>query len=62
MIGGLRYDHASVNRDDLVNGGAFTKVFANTGWRIGTVYDVQPGLAVYGQYSSRPIRSARCCR
>ncbi|MCW3694910.1 TonB-dependent receptor [Burkholderia cenocepacia] len=51
VIGGLRYDHASVNRDDLVNGGAFTKVFANTGWRIGTVYDVRPGLAVYGQYS-----------
>ncbi|WDD90883.1 TonB-dependent receptor [Burkholderia sp. FERM BP-3421] len=51
VIGGLRYDHASVNRDDLVNGSAFTKVFANTGWRIGTVYDVRPGLAVYGQYS-----------
>ena len=59
VIGGLRYDHASVNRDDLVNGGAFTKVFANTGWRIGTVYDVQPGLAVYGQYSvaADPISS-----
>lgn len=62
VIGGLRYDHASVNRDDLVNGGAFTKVFANTGWRIGTVYDVQPGLAVYGQYSVAATRSARCCR
>jgi iron complex outermembrane recepter protein len=51
VIGGLRYDHASVNRDDLVDGSAFTKVFANTGWRVGTVYDVRPGLAVYGQYS-----------
>jgi iron complex outermembrane receptor protein len=51
IVGGLRYDHASVNRDDLVTGAAFTKVFANTGWRIGTVYDVLPTLAMYGQYS-----------
>ena len=51
IVGGVRYDHASVNRDDLVSGSAFTKVFANTGWRLGTVYDIQPNLAVYGQYS-----------
>ncbi|MDE1179912.1 TonB-dependent receptor [Paraburkholderia sp.] len=51
VVGGIRYDHASVNRDDLVNGGGFTKVFANTGWRVGTVFDIQPDLAVYGQYS-----------
>lgn len=51
IVGGLRYDHASVNRDDLINGGAFTKVFPNTSWRIGSVYDITPTLAVYGQYS-----------
>ncbi|HTR08587.1 MAG TPA: TonB-dependent siderophore receptor [Paraburkholderia sp.] len=59
VVGGVRYDHASVNRQDLVNGGAFTKVFPYTGWRIGTVFNVQPDLAVYGQYSvaADPISS-----
>ncbi|WP_414448061.1 TonB-dependent receptor [Burkholderia sp. 22PA0099] len=51
VVGGLRYDHASVNRDDLVNGGGFTRVYANTGWRLGTVYDIAPNFTVYGQYS-----------
>ena len=51
VVGGVRYDHASVNRDDLVNGGAFTKVFPYTGWRLGTVFDIRPDLAVYGQYA-----------
>ncbi|WLE62286.1 TonB-dependent receptor [Burkholderia plantarii] len=51
VVGGLRYDHASVNRDDLVNGGGFTRVYANTGWRLGTVYDIAPAFTVYGQYS-----------
>lgn len=52
IVGGVRYDHASVNRDDLVNGGGFTKVFPYTGWRIGTVFDIRPNLAVYGQYAT----------
>ena len=51
VVGGVRYDHASVNRDDLVNGGAFTRVFPYTGWRLGTVFDIRPDLAVYGQYA-----------
>ncbi|MBI0330075.1 TonB-dependent receptor [Burkholderia plantarii] len=51
VVGGLRYDHASVNRDDLVDGGGFTRVYANTGWRLGTVYDITPAFSVYGQYS-----------
>ena len=51
VVGGVRYDHASVNRDDLVNGGVFTKVFPYTGWRLGTVSDIRPDLAVYGQYA-----------
>jgi iron complex outermembrane receptor protein len=51
VIGGVRYDHASVNRDDLINGGGFTRTYANTGWRAGTVYALNPDLAVYAQYS-----------
>ncbi|WP_438860977.1 TonB-dependent siderophore receptor [Achromobacter animicus] len=52
IIGGLRYDHAKVTRDDLVTDQrALSKTFSDVGWRIGTVYDVTPDLAVYAQYA-----------
>ena len=52
VIGGLRYDHSRIVRDDLVAGGrAFSKTYSDVGWRMGTVYDLTPDLAVYAQYS-----------
>ncbi|WP_343738179.1 TonB-dependent receptor, partial [Achromobacter sp.] len=52
IIGGLRYDHAKVTRDDPVTDQrALSKTFSDVGWRIGTVYDVTPDLAVYAQYA-----------
>lgn len=52
VIGGLRYDHARVERQDLVSGTpAFDKTFSDVGWRLGTVYQWRPGLAFYGQYA-----------
>ena len=52
VIGGLRYDHAKVTRDDLVtNERAMSQTYSDVGWRIGTVYDVTPDLAVYAQYA-----------
>jgi iron complex outermembrane receptor protein len=51
VVGGIRYDHASVNRIDLVNGGGFSKVVANTGWRLGSVFDVTANTALYAQYA-----------
>lgn len=52
LVGGLRYDHADVERHNLVAGGlAFDKTFANVGWRLGTVYALTPDLSVYGQLS-----------
>lgn len=50
LLAGLRYDHAKLERTDLVAGRlAYDKVFADTGWRIGTVYEAAPGLALYAQ-------------
>lgn len=50
VLAGVRYDHADVSRDNLVSGvQAFDKTFANTGWRLGTVYAITPALALYGQ-------------
>jgi len=52
VLGGLRYDHAKLERQNLVAGVlAYDKTFTDVGWRLGTVYDITPGLAVYGQVS-----------
>jgi iron complex outermembrane receptor protein len=52
VLGGARYDHARITRDDSVSGGrAFEKTYANFGWRIGSVYDLTSDLALYGQYA-----------
>lgn len=52
VIGGVRFDHAALTRTDLLAGTAFDKVFANTTWRAGTVYQFTPSLAVYAQYAT----------
>jgi len=52
VVGGLRYDHARIKRRDLVSGErSFNRSFSSIGWRLGTVYDVTPDLALYAQYS-----------
>ena len=52
LVAGLRHDHADVSRRDLVAGTqAFDQSYAHTGWRLGTVYEWQPGLSVYAQYA-----------
>lgn len=52
VLAGLRFDHIDLDRSDLTGGtGSFDKTFSNVGWRAGTVYNIAPGLAVYGQYS-----------
>ena len=52
VLGGVRYDHIDLEREDLVAGTtAYRRTYTNVGWRIGTVYDLLPTLAVYGQYS-----------
>ncbi|MEI2414549.1 TonB-dependent receptor [Orrella sp. JC864] len=52
LVGGLRYDHARVVRDDLPTGTrALRKTYSDVGWRMGTVYDLSADLALYAQYS-----------
>ncbi|WP_432378221.1 TonB-dependent receptor [Duganella sp. P38] len=60
LLAGLRYDHAQVRRDDLVaRKQAYDRTFTNIGWRLGTVYQLTPALALYGQYAraADPISS-----
>lgn len=52
VVGGVRHDRADVSRRDLVAGTqAFDRRYSNTGWRLGTVVEVQPTLSVYAQFS-----------
>ncbi|GGY01304.1 TonB-dependent siderophore receptor [Massilia dura] len=52
VLAGLRYDHAELARDDLVAGRqAYERTFTNVGWRLGTVVQATPSLALYGQYA-----------
>lgn len=52
LIGGLRYDHDDIERNNLITPSqSFDKTFSNVGYRLGTVYDIAPQTAIYGQYS-----------
>ena len=49
---GARYDHADIERRNLVAGVlAYDKTFTHIGWRLGSVFQVTPALALYGQYA-----------
>lgn len=60
VVAGLRHDHAKVSRDNLLtHAQAFEQTFSNTGWRLGTVYLLNPDLSLYAQYAEAadPVRS-----
>ena len=52
VIAGLRHDHADVRRRNLVSGqDEFDEAYDNTGWRLGTVFDLSSDLALYAQFA-----------
>lgn len=60
LIGGLRYDHIDLKRDNLVSGTQdFDRTYSSLGGRLGAVYLLQPGTSLYAQYSraTDPARS-----
>jgi len=53
VIGGARYDHAQLDRSNLVNPAAsFDATFSDTSWRVGVVYQPVTTLSFYGQYAT----------
>ena len=53
LIGGVRQDEPTINRNDLITpANGFVKSFSATSWRVGTVYNPVKDLALYGQYST----------
>ena len=52
LVGGLRVDSYDVTRNDFVALLLSNGSFSPGSWRVGAVYDIQPNLAVYAQYST----------
>lgn len=60
VTAGLRRDNADLDRTDLVTSTqAFDRSYGHTGWRLGTVYQLQSDSAVYAQVAKAadPIAS-----
>src|SRR5665213_1367626 len=52
LVGGVRVDSYHLRRNDLVAFTDTTKNLSNTSWRIGSVYNPIPYLALYAQYAT----------
>ena len=53
LIAGARYDHAKLDRFNLINPAAsFDASFSDTSWRVGVVFQPTQTLSFYGQYST----------
>lgn len=56
LVGGIRWDHIALDRATIQNAtGAVDRnrpTFDPLSWRVGTTWDVSPGLTVYAQYTT----------
>lgn len=53
IVGGLRYDHYHVNRQDLIgNRRVVDKSLHYTAWRVGAVYQPTSSISLYAQYAT----------
>lgn len=61
VLGGLRYDHARLARQDLITATQdYRRNYSHVGWRVGTVYDLSQDFSIYAQYAKAadPVSSA----
>lgn len=62
VVGGVRYDHSRVHRDDLPTMSRATRTFDPVNWRLGAVLEISPGFNFYAQYSkATDWISSICC-
>lgn len=52
LSAGARYDHSRYERTNLLTGASFGGTFRHTDWRVGAVYQPNPGLSLYAQYAT----------
>ncbi|CAA2139631.1 Ferripyoverdine receptor [Hyphomicrobium sp. ghe19] len=57
VVGGVRFDAPTIEREDVSLSQSFEKTFGALGWRVGAVFEPVKNFAIYGQYSvaSDPI-------
>lgn len=62
VVGGVRFDHSDVEREDLVAHVTVDKLFTPVSWRVGTVYEITPQFTIYAQYATAidPVGNL-CC-
>ena len=51
LVGGVRYDTLDLERDDRILNTVFKQTYNAPSWHVGAVYNPQPMLSFYGQYS-----------
>lgn len=52
LVGGLRFDHIDLERENLRNTQTVDKTFTDVTWRAGTVFNLTKDTALYGQYAT----------
>ncbi|MBB5709809.1 TonB-dependent receptor [Sphingomonas xinjiangensis] len=56
LVGGMRWDHIELDRETVTNATGVADrnrpTYDPVSWRIGTTYDVAPGVALYAQYTT----------
>jgi iron complex outermembrane recepter protein len=52
IVAGIRLEHPSIERENLVTGSSFEKTFSDVTWRAGAVYTPIRDVAFYGQYAT----------
>ncbi|WP_338664087.1 TonB-dependent siderophore receptor [Pararoseomonas sp. SCSIO 73927] len=59
VLGGIRYEGMDLDRrvDDLNSGATtrFNRHFDSVSWRLGTTYEVRPGLTLFAQYTRATV-------
>jgi iron complex outermembrane receptor protein len=59
IAGGIRYEHSALDRRiDNINTGTttmFDKTFNSTTWRVGSVYEIVKGTALFAQYTEAAV-------
>ncbi|MBA2125897.1 TonB-dependent siderophore receptor [Hyphomicrobium methylovorum] len=51
IVGGVRFDAPTIEREDVSLGQSFEKTFGALGWRVGAVYEPIRNFAFFGQYT-----------
>lgn len=61
VVGGIRFDHSAVERENLVDHTVAKKNYTPVSWRLGSVYALTPDFSLYAQYATAVDPVANLC-